>query len=258
MIEVQFDVDDGNGGTTQRTVAITINGLNDAPVAIPDLVYTEIATPIGIEVLRNDFDPDASDASNLSPVLGAVAPANGTVALGPNNTIVYTPNAAFLGNDSFSYFITDGDLNSSEVLVDVEVAPDNNPPNANQPINATFSENAGIQNVNVVGNATSTDVPPDTLFATNFTVTSGDGSGLTFDPLTSTVRVETGTYSYLGAGDSEPIRFTFTLNDGRGNRRPGSGTITIIGANDNHDRHRGCCIPDRTRPSQRNVYRQRE
>ncbi len=100
------------GGTTPPPAPT-----NRAPIASNDSAVTTAGTPIAINVLSNDSDPDG-DPINLSGVSEA---ANGTVSSNANGTLTYTPKAGFSGNDSFSYSISDGKGGSNTATVGVVV-----------------------------------------------------------------------------------------------------------------------------------------
>jgi filamentous hemagglutinin family protein len=95
--------DDQIGETpTQGTVTITMT--NTGPTAVSDSAITTYAAPVVIGVLGNDTDPEHDPLSVSSfNYTGA-----GTVVLNANNTLTYTPPAGFLGKDSFTYSVTDG------------------------------------------------------------------------------------------------------------------------------------------------------
>ena len=112
-------VDDGEGGTAQETVTVTINGGNDAPVANADSAETDEDTAVTIDVLSNDTDPDSNDTLTL---VSAANGDNGTVGI-VNNELVYTPNANFNGSDSFSYTMEDSGGISKTATVSVTVNP---------------------------------------------------------------------------------------------------------------------------------------
>lgn len=89
---------------------------NTAPVAANDSANTDAGMPVVIEVLANDSDADRDGLSISSFTQGA----NGSVTLAPNGTFSYTPEAGFVGTDSFTYVVSDGDLTdtaSVDVLV---------------------------------------------------------------------------------------------------------------------------------------------
>ena len=87
------------------TITITPDS-NDPPVATNDSVSTDEDTPVNIVVLSNDSDPD-SDTLTTTGIVNIV-PSDGTATLKADGTIDYTPNANFIGQDSFVYRISDG------------------------------------------------------------------------------------------------------------------------------------------------------
>ncbi|NBB95413.1 MAG: hypothetical protein GVY16_06690 [Planctomycetes bacterium] len=85
-------------------------------------------TAVTIDVLGNDFDPQGDVLTVDSVTQGA----SGSVT---NNTsdVTYTPNAGFIGTDTFDYTITDGNglYDTATVTVDVVAARSpENPANA--------------------------------------------------------------------------------------------------------------------------------
>lgn len=85
-------------------VIITINPVNDVPVAANDvaiITYDEVA--IG-NVLANDYDPDGGPLGEVSSI---VSPAHGTVTLSADGSYTYTPDQYYVGPDQFSYWVCD-------------------------------------------------------------------------------------------------------------------------------------------------------
>ena len=103
-------------GKTATGDVTLINGL---PVATDDLAATTLDNPVNIDVLINDADPDLDDI--LTVIEGAIKTKNGTVVMNEDGTFTYTPNEGFLGTDSFTYSVTDGFNESSEVQVKITV-----------------------------------------------------------------------------------------------------------------------------------------
>ena len=95
---------------------------NQPPVAENDSAITSANTPVKIDVLANDIDPDGNPLTIslvANPTQGtAVVNNNGT----PNNPnddfITYTPDAKFSG-DSFTYRVSDGKTKSNIATVSV-------------------------------------------------------------------------------------------------------------------------------------------
>lgn len=84
-------------------VIITVNSLNDAPVAINDTAFACSGDVVFIPALTNDFDPEG-DTLTLSVV---VQPLNGTVVITPAQEIVYSSNPGTSGWDSLQYVVCD-------------------------------------------------------------------------------------------------------------------------------------------------------
>lgn len=118
----QYTISDGNGGTSTATVTVTVNPINDAPTAVADgLFNTTTSTPIFINVLANDTDPEG-DALTINSVSQPSCPGS-TATIGLGGTIAYTcPDPAFSGVDIFSYTVSDGSLVSTAANVTVVVS----------------------------------------------------------------------------------------------------------------------------------------
>jgi len=111
-----YTVSDSYGGTDSATVTITINGVNDQPVAVNDSATTTENTSVTIDVLNNDSDIDGDTLTVDSVTQGA----NGSVANNGGN-VTYTPAVGFNGTDSFSYIVGDGNGGTSAGTVTVNV-----------------------------------------------------------------------------------------------------------------------------------------
>jgi len=99
---------------------VTVVAGNTPPVATDDQATTTADTPLDIDVLANDADPDGM----LDPATVTVTgnPGNGTATVNLDGTITYKPNPGFTGNDTFTYTVTDDNgLTSNEATVQVTV-----------------------------------------------------------------------------------------------------------------------------------------
>ena len=100
---------------------------------LDDTATTAEDTPVIIGVLGNDSDPDG-DTLTITEVAGQpiglgspVTIPEGTVALNPDGTLSFTPNADFNGPVSFDYTVSDGTTPVS-ATVDITVTPVNDVP----------------------------------------------------------------------------------------------------------------------------------
>ena len=101
----------------QDTARVVVNVLQDiAPDAVDDETTTLQSQSIYIDVLGND-----SLGNEPSEIAVETAPANGTATLQPDDTIRYSPNFNFFGEDSFEYRLTDANGDSDVATVRVGV-----------------------------------------------------------------------------------------------------------------------------------------
>ena len=121
-----YTVDDGFG-FSEGLIRVQINNTPDAPIAIGDEVrVTEDRVDVRIPVLNNDRDDDG-DALTVLNVGNA---SNGTAKLDADGSaVLYTPNPNYVGEDSFTYIISDGAL-QDETTVNIMVVRGNKRPTA--------------------------------------------------------------------------------------------------------------------------------
>ena len=113
----------GPSGTAQ----VTINMTNDLPVPTNDNVITDQGKSVGGNVLDNDFDQNKDP---LSVVLNGTLPQNGQLELNEDGTFTYVPDMGFVGDDNFTYLVTDSQLGGEPAgaTVTITVNPAELPP----------------------------------------------------------------------------------------------------------------------------------
>ncbi len=100
-----YVADDGHGGQAGATVMITVTEPpNRAPDAKDDAATTQEFTPVVINVVGNDTDPDGDTLTVQSVTQGS----NGSVQNNGDGSVTYSPNPGFSGIDHFTYTINDG------------------------------------------------------------------------------------------------------------------------------------------------------
>jgi VCBS repeat-containing protein len=222
-----YTLSDGNGGTDTATVTLTVNPVNDAPIAVDDAFSGDEDTPLAGNVLANDTDVEGN-ALNATLVAG---PANGALVLNADGSFTYTPNANFNGTDSFTYRVNDGTLDGNLATVTLTVNPVNDAPIANDdlastPINAP---------VTIAVLANDADVEPGALTVNAATVAPAEGSvaingdgTLTFTPALNYTGVATITYTVTDAGGLTDTA-TVTVNVGANTPPTGADATRTIG-----------------------------
>ncbi|PHQ35629.1 tandem-95 repeat protein [Rhodopirellula bahusiensis] len=119
----EYGLQDDSGVTSVVTanVTLTIQGRNDAPVAVDDRVFIESVGTTVLDQMRdplfNDSDIDGTlDRSSLTIV---VEPQFGTLS-DDNGVLTYLPGPDFAGVDTFTYTIAD-DLGQASAQASVEL-----------------------------------------------------------------------------------------------------------------------------------------
>jgi hypothetical protein len=105
------------------TVTVTVNGVNDAPIARNDAFSTQEETQLTANVLDNDTDADG-DTLTVVQVNGSamnvgnqIALTNGLLTLNQNGSFTYTPNQGVTdGTDTFTYVASDGTLTDNATV----------------------------------------------------------------------------------------------------------------------------------------------
>jgi VCBS repeat-containing protein len=121
-----YRVNDGTVDSAEAaTVSLTISNVNQAPIARADAYVAQVGQPLQVAaalgLLANDSDPDGDSLT----VIASTQPINGEVLVGGDGTFQYTPDTGYTGTDTFTYRISDGDLESTNVIVTVTVNPQN-------------------------------------------------------------------------------------------------------------------------------------
>ncbi len=221
---VELVVTDFLGASSTQPYTITVNDVNDAPTADPQMVATDEDTPLLITLTGSDPEGDslsfAIDTPPSSGTLGAITP------IGPASAqVTYTPNGNFNGVDSFGFTVDDGALTSAPAVVDLTVNSINDDPVAN-PQSQTTPEDTPI-----VLTLTGSDVDGDTL---TFTIVplSGPSNGslgaITPVDATSAMVTYTPNLNFNGAD-----QFTFMVDDGNGGTDTAVVDLTVGSSNDN-------------------------
>lgn len=125
----QYRLSDGNGGTADATVNLTISAVNDAPkTANEAYVVVEgdtliVAVP-GVLANDSDGENDPLSASLLN------APAHGTLTFQLDGSFTYVHDGGEDPTDSFSYQVSDGRGGISAAVVNLTIDPVNDVPQA--------------------------------------------------------------------------------------------------------------------------------
>ena len=134
-----YKANDGTADSNVATVTITVNAVNDAPVATNDSYSVNEDTPLNMAapgVLGNDTDADGNPLTAVL-VSGPLA-SQGSLTLNANGSFGFTPTLNFNGPATFTYKANDGSADSNVATVTITVNPVNDAPVAT---NDSYSTN---------------------------------------------------------------------------------------------------------------------
>ncbi|MBP6018350.1 MAG: cadherin-like domain-containing protein [Burkholderiaceae bacterium] len=233
---VNYTISDGQGGSDNANLDITVDPVQDPPVAVDDSVITNENTPVTGNVLTNDSDPDGDPltvtefkvdtdgdgtpetfmAGDTATILGV-----GILTVGTNGSYTFTPEPGWNGAVPIvTYTTSDGQGTDTAVLtITVNGAP---VPVGLMPDQSSEDANTGIS-VNVTGAFADVDDPTLTYSA------SGLPTGLTIDPMTGLI---TGTVdrsaSQGGTGGVYSVTITATDSGGLTTTQTFDWTVTNL------------------------------
>jgi VCBS repeat-containing protein len=214
-------VSDGNAGTAEQVVSVTVTPVNDAPTASANNSVTtaedtaSAATSIG----ASDVDGDTLTYSQKA----GFGPAHGAVSFDQNaGTFTYTPTVNFNGSDSFTILISDGNGGTAEQVVAVNVTPVNDAPTAPPSGSVTTAEDTASA-AQAIG---ATDIDGDTL-------TYSQKSGFEAAHGSVGFNQANGTYTYTpNANFNGSDSFTILVSDGHGGTAEQAVSVTVTPVND--------------------------
>ncbi len=213
-------------GCATGTVAITITGDNDAPVAADDaLTVAENGAATVLDsgatsVLANDVDPE-SDVMTVSAT-PTVAPVNGSVTLNPDGTFEYIHNGSETTSDSFDYEVCDTNAACSTATVTVLV------------VNVNTAPIAVADTVDVlVGNTVTQTSSGESSLLANDTDREGNVLSVSFTPVSPPSLGDLslnadGTFRYTSRGSAPGIdTFSYQVCDNGQPQECSVGDVTV-------------------------------
>ena len=204
-----FIVDDGKGLSSEATVNITIDPVNDPPVPNDQSLTTSEDTVAPITLTASDLDGD-----RLTYTVTA-NPNKGTLS-GTAPNLSYTPSPNVNGEDTFSFIVSDDITISSEKTVSIQIITANDSPTADKQTLTIFEDQA--TSITLTGD----DTDNDTLaYTVTIDPTHGSLSGtvpnLTYTP-----------HPHFNGDDT----FSFIVNDGISSSEATNIELTITPIND--------------------------
>ncbi|WP_371397940.1 Ig-like domain-containing protein [Fretibacter rubidus] len=233
VLVYQFDITDNNGGSVTQTVTVTIEGAGGSnnppdPFDFIDFITNEDASPTSVNLLSGASDPDGDTltATNVTGLVTGITFDAATSSLivdpssyqglGMGDTVMFTIN----------YDVIDGNGGTVSNFAEITIEGINDDPVAGTPLDLTFTETdaAGVVDLTVGV----TDVDSATFNVNAFTVTSGDGGGLSINGAGDFI-VDPTFYTSLNDGESEVITIAYDIIDNDGGSVSTTATFTVTG-----------------------------
>src|SRR5919107_1134019 len=207
--------------SAEQTFTITVDAVNDAPVAHADTMATDEDTKLvfpSSDLVGNDDEGADNESSQTMTVTEVYEGTDGTVSLSNDGSITFTPESNFSGNATFRYLVCDNGSPSkcSVQRAAVNVTAVNDAPVADNQSVTTDEDTARevtLSASDVEGDALGYTI----LSATQHGTLSGRGANLTYTPADD----------YRG-----PDSFTFKANDGTTDSDPATVSIAVNAVND--------------------------
>ncbi|MBC6453098.1 MAG: tandem-95 repeat protein [Hormoscilla sp. SP5CHS1] len=221
-----YSMTDGQGSSDSAHVVVTVSE-NLPPVAVNDTETISLRGSSTVDVLDNDFDPNAGDGFSVTGVSGNTISPFGSITV-TDGQVIYTPNPdfgpSFIGTDSFTYTIQDsvGVADSATVTLTI---------GGNQPPNAVKDMATAVVAIPVTIEVLENDFDPDSSKET-FSITgvggAANGTVTINDKGTPTISnddvvIYTTTNTTFTGTDS----FTYTLADDQGIMDSATVNVTV-------------------------------
>jgi len=130
-----YQVCDAQNACASGAVSITVNAVNDPPVAADQPVVTNEDTPVSFVLNAYDVDSPALIYTLVPPTSGVLS--------GEAPNLTYTPLPNFFGSDSFKYRVCDADMGCAVATVNITVNAVNDLPLANS-LSVTTNQNTPV------------------------------------------------------------------------------------------------------------------
>ncbi|WP_417736747.1 Ig-like domain-containing protein [Rosistilla oblonga] len=231
-----YTVVNSEGVEATGVVSITVSAVNDPPTAVNDsgtgltTPETDSLTITAARLLANDLKGPANESSQTLTVTGVSSTSSKGASVSFNSStseILYTPLSGELGNDTFTYTISDGAGGTATGTVTVNVTDVNTPPVA---VNDTIAVTEDVPLTIDVSDLLANDSDDNNILSIA-SVTAGLGASAGSVVLNSGA----GTITYTPAANvfgSNADSFTYTLTDGVNPGVTATVRVNITGVND--------------------------
>ena len=201
-----------------KTVTLTVNSIDDKPVAVDDNYSVEEDSTLSVNVVDGVLtnDSDVEDSSLTLSLVNDVK--SGTLVLKPNGSFTYNPNTDFNGSDSFTYQVSDSNGNTQTATVTLTVNSINDNPFAVNDSYSVDEDNTLV--VDGVAGILANDSDVESATLTIQLLSDVSNGSLTLN--------DDGSFEYIPSPNfSGTDSFTYSIDDGNGGVETATATITV-------------------------------
>ncbi len=126
-----------NSDGTLATLNADIHELVDGSLPLDATVRYHVPSPAGVVLNDTDADSDPLVATLITNT------SHGALTLNADGSFTYTPDSDFIGTDSFTYLVSDGQADSNVATATILVQPVNSNPTITPGPDQTVLENSG-------------------------------------------------------------------------------------------------------------------
>ncbi|HYI11946.1 MAG TPA: tandem-95 repeat protein, partial [Thermoanaerobaculia bacterium] len=218
-----YKANDGTADSNTVTVTITVNAVNDAPVAVADAYSVNeggtLSETAATGVLANDTDADGS----ITAVLVSGPTNESAFTLNADGSFTYTHDGSETTSDSFTYKANDGTADSNTVTVTITVNAVNDAPVA--AADAYSVDEAGTLTETAATGVLANDTDAEGAITAILVTGPTNESAFTLNA--------DGSFTYTHDGsETTSDSFTYKANDGTADSNTVTVTITINLVND--------------------------
>ena len=211
-----YTVTDGNF-SSQGQVTVTIEAVNDTPIASNDSASVNKGQSVNINLAANDTDVEGS--VDLTSIVIFSAPSNGALVVNANGTVDYTHDGSVTVADSFTYTIQDASGAISNI--------------ADVTLNVSTISMAAIANALVDENNIYTGVIPTItgtpIGAVTYSLSGVDAADFTINASTGVVNMVARDFELPSDADANNVyALTITATDTNNNTASQSWTVSVL------------------------------
>jgi VCBS repeat-containing protein len=227
-VTINYTIQDEHGATSSSTIAVTVTGTNDGPVANSDSASADENQTILIDVLANDTDVDDGHVLTVTDASTAAGEGSASVV---SNQVQFDPGTDFdhlaegaTATVEISYSMQDEYGATASSTVEVIVTGTNDGPVA------SADETSTDENEPIVIDVLANDSDVDDGAVLTVTAASAPAGQGTAGVVSNQVQFDPGTdFDYLAEGETAVVVISYSIEDEHGSPSSSTVTITVVG-----------------------------